>query len=151
MKKLLLALVLLFTFTTSCDLINSLEDECDKVDEINTSTNYGVIVYDTNHSRINGIDVKLETWKVHCDGSIGTPNGNVITGVTGTGGSAVGFFGTPYRYGYTIKTKQDEIHFKATLSKNGAVIVVEDAVYDYTLLPPSSLIMKIYIDPKWGK
>jgi hypothetical protein len=131
-------------------LINAIE-ECDEVDEIVVNTAYGVVVYDTNGTRVNGINVKLRTYKEHCDGSIGTPNGSIVTGVTGYGGAAPGFFGVPYYYGYTIKTKQDALHFKATISKNGKFIDSADYIYSYNLLPPSNIIIDFHIDPKWSE
>lgn len=142
MKKLLFIFAIIIS-TVSCDLLNELE-ECEKILEKETWTTYGVDVYDKQHSRISGIDVKLETWKVHCDGHIGKPPGDVLTGVT-----ELGFFGPPIRFGYKFNTLEDKVHFKATISKNGTVIEIDEAIYTYNMLPPKDFNFKFYIDSKW--
>lgn len=143
MKKILLILVVFFT-TLSCDVLNP-PDECEELAYRDSNTIFGATVYTIQqHSRISGIDVKLETWKVHCDGSIGKIPGNVNEGVT-----VLGSYDVLYYYGYTYKTLEDEIHFKATISKNGEIIDTSDYVYSYNSLAPRELDIKFYIDKKY--
>ncbi len=148
MKKLLFIFAIMIS-TFSCGLFEPI-DECEELDHKESHTTYGVTVLtEQYHSRVNDIDVKLETWKVHCNGSIGHIPGNVITGVTGYKGSDTGTFGAAYTYGYTYKTLKDEVHFKATLSKNGVFIKEGDYIYSYNKLAPRSLDMIFYIDAKY--
>ena len=149
MKKILILSLILFSLS-SCDLFNPIDD-CEELDHRESYTSYGVKVLSTQaHGRLNGVTVRLETWKVHCNGSIGRIDGSDITGVTGYKGQDTGTFGIPYRFGYTYKTAEDKVHFKATLSKNGEIIDEGDYIYSYNSLPPSSLIMTFYIDQKYG-
>ena len=147
MKKLLLILLIL-TFS-SCGLFDEI-DKCETLDEVRNSTSsIGVTVYTLEHARINNITVKIETWKVHCNGSIGKPPGDTMTGITGAGSADTGFYGNFYNYGYKYQTLHDKVHFKATLSKNGQYISEMENIYSYNHPAPSWIHMKIDIDKKW--
>ena len=145
MKKLIvllsvLAMPLLFT---SCELF---EDECEEVTHIETQTNVSVILKDSESGGfIENADLKITTWKTHCDGHKGYPPVSEWTGKT----NEKGYYNNRYTFGYTMKTKKDFFTIRLIFyNENGKSIkefVKEYSYADVENYEPNYIIFNVSI------
>ena len=154
MKHLLGYLMLSVIFTvTSCELLDfGAEDDCEKLEEFQQSISVCVVVETIGGGLpIEDIGVKINTWKVHCDGHKGYPPTSEWEGKT----NDLGKFCNGFTSFFKMNTAKDEIHTSVTLyDKYGEVITTDGTTFSYwycknNLTSTDLDLFKIRIDDKY--
>jgi len=132
MKKALIFVSLSFimSFISSCDLLGEELGKCGKdVEVYEQKYDVNVRIFTASGGiPIEGLPVKIETWKEHCDGHKGFAPGYPFTGTTNFNGDTR----NPFISSYSMKTEKDKIHTKITVyDRNNNVIEEDGAVYSY--------------------